>query len=177
MKGCTKNMKTKDLRTLFYNMGSLLTPPFVPDTSINRNNAPSGFIAMKRPTNLGQWQFLALTRHPQISQFHIEAALSPLENFPLDSFEGEPELVQKNGAIRFRITDIWNTANHKATNGWVVDEIASAPNLGIGIIRKDAEEFGIPNEGIFSAVQEAIDDVENKVIKYVLPHLDNISKI
>lgn len=163
-------MKIVDLKKLFIDFGKIIEPSFSPDNSI-KGTGVRGFVAIKRQIVPGQWQFLAATKHPAMSQFYIEVGLSPLEVFPLDVDVSTPDIIQQDGKIRFRASLLW--ANR--ADGWIIND-QDPMDFAVSLFLEHAQKYGIESEGVFSSLEEAVDDMKTKVIKFVLPYFDRVAK-
>ena len=170
-------MKIARLKKMFFTHAGLLEAGFTQDKG---GNDPE-FASVRRTIYLDYWQFIALSLSPNNNTFYVEAAISQAESFPLNLPLTIPSKRLKKGGLRFRANELWTNA--KCFGGWFLERsLSEFECLALTDSPEDKDLLaaltqspGNP-EGVFKTYEEAFASVENRIMNWVVPFLDDFHK-
>lgn len=117
---------------------------------------------IRRRSSVSQWQFLALSFPPQGDRFFVEAAYSPSDSFPVDRMPFGHDFSPYEGKLRFRVSGLWRRPDQ--SGGWLIWKSGDEP----------ATDSIMKPEGVFETPEAAMEDVKERMVKWILPYLDKV---
>jgi hypothetical protein len=153
-----KNRIKKRLRELLVQASAEVDLRFNIDPSVASH---ANLVAVRRAVGSEQWQFVALAFSPPSDRFFVEVAIAPTDTYPINNFPMSPADPLVSGTTRFRAFRLWSPRN--SSGGWLIQNAMDEP----------ATDTIAPPEGVFETPEGAMADVKERMVKWILPYLED----